>query len=148
MYFGTGNPGADYDDHERPGDNLYSNSIVAVDVETGKHRWHYQMVPHDLWDYDAASPTVLMDLDANGTRVPAIAQAGKTGWVYILERRTANGVKATMPVFWTPAGANLVRLSCNELKIDPEELPAQWPHRQLRGAAGGLGLCGGMAAEN
>lgn len=62
--------------------------VDAYDVITGKHRWHYQMVPHDLWDYDAASPTVLMDLDVNGARVPAIAQAGKTRWVYILDRRT------------------------------------------------------------
>ena len=92
VYFGTGNPGADFDDRERPGDNLYTNSIVAVDVKTGKHRWHYQMVPHDLWDYDAASPTVLVDLESNGTHVPAIAQAGKTGWVYILDRRTGKRI--------------------------------------------------------
>ena len=92
VYFGTGNPGADYDDHERPGDNLYNNSIVAVDIKTGKHRWHYQMVPHDLWDYDAASPTVLVDVDVNGARVPAIAHAGKTGWVYVLDRRTGTSI--------------------------------------------------------
>ncbi len=92
VYFGTGNPGADYDDHERPGDNLYSDAIVAVDIKTGKHRWHYQMVPHDLWDYDAASPTVLFDVETNGAHVPAIAQAGKTGWVYILDRRTGKRI--------------------------------------------------------
>jgi glucose dehydrogenase len=88
IYFGTGNPGADYDDHARPGDNLYTVSIVAVDIKTGKHRWHYQMVPHDVWDYDAASPTVLVDVTVNGARVPAVAHAGKTGWVYVLDRRT------------------------------------------------------------
>jgi glucose dehydrogenase len=92
VYFATGNPGADYDDQSRPGDNLYAVSIVAVDIETGKHRWHYQMVPHDVWDYDAASPTVLFDAQVNGTRVPAIAQAGKTGWVYILDRRTGKRI--------------------------------------------------------
>lgn len=88
VYFATGNPGSDYDDSERPGDNLYTNSIVAVDAKTGKYRWHYQTVPHDLWDYDAASPTLLVDVTIDGTRVPAVAQAGKTGWVYILDRRT------------------------------------------------------------
>jgi alcohol dehydrogenase (cytochrome c) len=92
VYFATGNPGADYDDTERPGDNLYANSIVAVDAKTGKHRWHYQTVPHDLWDYDAASPTLLMDVTVNGVRTPAVAHAGKSGWVYILDRRTGKRI--------------------------------------------------------
>lgn len=92
IFFGTGNPGADYDDHERPGDNLYSNSVVAVDIKTGKHRWHYQTVPHDVWDYDAASPTVLVDATVNGVPVPAVAHAGKTGWVYVLDRRTGKRI--------------------------------------------------------
>jgi PQQ-dependent dehydrogenase (methanol/ethanol family) len=92
VYFGTGNAGADYDDHARPGDNLYAVSIVAVDIKTGKHRWHYQMIPHDVWDYDATSPTVLVDARVNGARIPAVAQAGKTGWVYILDRRTGKRI--------------------------------------------------------
>jgi PQQ-dependent dehydrogenase (methanol/ethanol family) len=92
IYFGTGNPGADYDDRERPGDNLYANSMVAVDIKTGKHRWHYQMVPHDVWDYDAAGPLMLVDAAANGARVPAVAHAGKTGWVYVLDRRTGKRI--------------------------------------------------------
>jgi alcohol dehydrogenase (cytochrome c) len=92
VYFATGNPGSDYDDSERPGDNLFSNSIVAIDARTGKHRWHYQTVPHDLWDYDAASPTLLMDVSVNGVPTPAVAQAGKSGWVYILDRRTGKRI--------------------------------------------------------
>src|SRR5262245_40684983 len=92
IYFGTGNPGADYDDSARPGDNLYTTSIVAVDIKTGKHRWHYQMVPHDTWDYDAANPTVLVDAIVNGARVPAVAHAGKTGWVYVLDRRSGKRI--------------------------------------------------------
>ena len=92
VYFGTGNPGADYDDHERPGDNLYSDAIVAVDLKTGKYRWHYQTVPHDLWDYDLAGPTVLVDAIVRGTPVPAVAEAGKTGWVNILDRRTGRRI--------------------------------------------------------
>lgn len=92
LYFTTGNPGSDFDDSERPGDNLYNNSMVAVDARTGKYRWHYQTVPHDLWDYDSASPTLLMDVMVNGARTPAIAHAGKTGWVYILDRRTGRRI--------------------------------------------------------
>ncbi len=92
IYFGTGNPGSDYADEQRPGDNLFSNAIVAVDIKTGKYRWHYQTVPHDIWDYDAASPTLLVDVTVNGARVPAVAHAGKTGWVYVLDRRTGKRI--------------------------------------------------------
>src|SRR5439155_21398588 len=81
-----------YDADPRPGDNLYSSSIVAVDIKTGKHRWHYQMVPHDVWDYDASSPTVLVDAAVNGAVVPAVAHANKNGWVYVLDRRTGTRI--------------------------------------------------------
>ena len=97
IYFGVGNPGDDLDDSMRPGDNLYNNSIVAVDIKTGKRRWHYQMVPHDMWDYDAASPTMLIDVMVGGRRVPAVAHAGKTGWVYVLDRRTGERIVRSEP---------------------------------------------------
>ena len=86
MYFSTGNPGPDYNGAVRAGDNLFSDSIVAVDARTGAYRWHFQQVHHDLWDYDAPSPVVLFDLEINGVLRQAIAQPGKTGWVYILDR--------------------------------------------------------------
>ena len=86
LYFGTGNPGPDYNGSIRKGDNLFSTSIVALDAKTGKYRWHYQQVHHDIWDYDAASPVVLFDLDYGGVKKKAIAEASKTGWVYILDR--------------------------------------------------------------
>jgi glucose dehydrogenase len=76
------------DDVTRPGDNLYTVSLVALDVETGAVRWYYQQVPHDMWGYDAASPPVLIEVEADGKRHAAIAQAGKTGWVYVLDRDT------------------------------------------------------------
>ena len=86
IYFGTGNPGPDYNGSIRKGDNLFSTSIVALDAKTGKYRWHFQQVHHDIWDYDAASPVVLFDLDYDGVKHKAIAEASKTGWVYILDR--------------------------------------------------------------
>jgi alcohol dehydrogenase (cytochrome c) len=86
LYFGTGNPGPDYNGSIRKGNNLFSTSIVALDAKTGKYRWHYQQVHHDIWDYDAASPVVLFDLDYGGVKKKAIAEASKTGWVYILDR--------------------------------------------------------------
>lgn len=86
LYFSTGNPGPDFNGSERPGDNLYTSSILAVDARTGEYRWHFQQVRHDLWDYDAANPVVLFDLEIDGVMRRGLAQAGKTGWVYILDR--------------------------------------------------------------
>ena len=87
LYLGIGNPSPQMDDVTRPGDNLYTVSLVALDVETGALRWYYQQVPHDMWGYDVASPPVLIDVQHQGARVPALAQAGKTGWLYVLDRR-------------------------------------------------------------
>jgi glucose dehydrogenase len=81
VYLGIGNPSPQMDDLTRPGDNLYTVSLVAVDVETGKLRWHYQQVPHDMWGYDVASPPVLFDARLDGARIPAVGQASKTGWL-------------------------------------------------------------------
>jgi quinohemoprotein ethanol dehydrogenase len=86
LYFSTGNAGPDFNGAIRPGDNLFSASIVAVDVRTGKYRWHFQEVHHDLWDYDAPNPVVLFDIEIDGVQRKGLAQAGKTGWVYLLDR--------------------------------------------------------------
>jgi glucose dehydrogenase len=87
VFLGVGNPSPQMDDVTRPGDNLYTVSLVALDVETGALRWYYQQVPHDMWGYDVASPPLLIDVQHDGASVPAVAQAGKTGWLYVLDRR-------------------------------------------------------------
>jgi alcohol dehydrogenase (cytochrome c) len=86
IFFSTGNPGPDYNGGVRAGDNLFSASIVALDAKTGRYRWHFQQVHHDIWDYDGPSPVVLFDLELNGAMRKGIAQPSKTGWVYILDR--------------------------------------------------------------
>lgn len=88
LYFGTGNPSPQMDDVSRPGDNLYTVSLVALDIATGKLRWHYQQVPHDVWGYDLASPPVLFDFKRDGKTVPAVGHPGKTGWYYVHDRAT------------------------------------------------------------
>ena len=88
LYFSTGNAGPDFNGAVRKGDNLFSVSIVALDVKTGEYAWHFQQVHHDLWDYDSSNPVILFDVDIDGEPRKAIAQAGKTGWVYILDRVT------------------------------------------------------------
>jgi quinohemoprotein ethanol dehydrogenase len=86
VYFATGNCGPDYDGSMREGDNLFCASIMAVNAKTGAYAWHFQQVHHDIWDYDAASPVVLFDTVINGQPRKGIAEAGRTGWVYILDR--------------------------------------------------------------
>jgi alcohol dehydrogenase (cytochrome c) len=88
IYFSTGNPGPDYNGAIRPGDNLFTSSIVALDAYTGVYRWHFQQVHHDIWDFDAPNPVVLFDLEYENELRKGLAQAGKTGWVYVLDRIT------------------------------------------------------------
>ncbi|HEX6997735.1 MAG TPA: PQQ-binding-like beta-propeller repeat protein [Gammaproteobacteria bacterium] len=88
VYFSTGNPAPDLNGSVRPGDNLFSVSIVAVDAKTGEYRWHFQQVHHDLWDYDSPNPVVLFDAVYDGVPRKGIVEVGKTGFVYILDRVT------------------------------------------------------------
>ena len=88
MFVGFGNPSPQMDDVTRPGDNLYTVSLVAVDLDTGRLRWYFQQVPHDMWGYDVASPPVLFEVQYAGRPIPAVGQAGKTGWFYVLDRLT------------------------------------------------------------
>jgi glucose dehydrogenase len=88
LFFGTGNPSPQMDDVSRPGDNLYTVSLVALEADTGKLRWFYQQVPHDVWGYDVASPPLLFDLVRDGRRIPAVGQASKLGWFYVHHRET------------------------------------------------------------
>ena len=88
LYFGTGNPSPQMNDVSRPGDNLYTVSLVALDVNTGKLRWYYQQVPHDVWGYDLASAPILFDYKKDGKTIPAVGQASKLGWFYVNNRAT------------------------------------------------------------
>ena len=115
LYVNVGNPAPDIDDSERPGDNLYTDCVVALDVATGRVKWYYQIVSHDRWDYDPAPPPVLVDLrDSSGTVVPALVQAGKVPWVYVLDRRTGKPIRRTdayLPtknLFTTPTAAGVL----------------------------------------
>lgn len=97
LYFGTGNPSPQMNDVSRPGDNLYTVSLVALDTETGKYKWHYQQVPHDLWGYDLASPPVLFNYQHQGKTVAAVGQASKAGWFYIHDRMTGQFLAKSDP---------------------------------------------------
>ncbi|MEX1256551.1 MAG: PQQ-binding-like beta-propeller repeat protein [Gemmatimonadota bacterium] len=76
----------------RPGDNLYGNSLIALDVQTGERRWHFQMVHHDVWNYDTPTAPVLMDVTIGGERVPIVAQATKQAFLYVFNRETGEPI--------------------------------------------------------
>jgi len=98
LYVTTGNPAPQLQDSHRPGDNLYTDSIVALDAKTGTMKWYYQETPHDIWDYDATSPAVLFDADdGSGKRIPAVAQAGKTCWLYVVDRDNGKPLRISQP---------------------------------------------------
>lgn len=97
LIFSTGNPNPDLYGASRMGDNLYTDSIVALDVNTGTLKWYYQEVKHDVWDYDAVSNPVLFDVHQNGQTIPAAGEAGKVGWVFIVDRRTGKLIRKSAP---------------------------------------------------
>jgi alcohol dehydrogenase (cytochrome c) len=81
-YAGTGNPAPDFDGEVREGDNLYTDSVVAVDVDTGEIKWHYQFTPHDLWDYDSTMEMTLFERDGK----KLLAHFDKNGYMFVLDR--------------------------------------------------------------
>ena len=96
VFFVVGNPSPDLYGTERPGDNLYTDSIVAVDLNTGAYKWHYQYVSHDVWDLDSVSPVILTEAkgkDKDGKMVKVAMHAGKTGHVYVHDRNTGELIR-------------------------------------------------------
>src|SRR5688572_13127537 len=88
VYIPIGSPATNYYGGDRPGNNAYGNSIIAVEAQTGKYLWHFQTVHHDIWDTDMPTAGALFDFMLNGKRVPAIAHVGKSSYVYVLDRTT------------------------------------------------------------
>jgi PQQ-dependent dehydrogenase (methanol/ethanol family) len=124
VFFVVGNPSPDLDGSLRPGDNLYTDSLVAVDLDTGEYACHFQYIAHDVWDLDAVSPPILVDVqNADGETVPGVIHGGKSGHVYVHDRRDCS----------------LIRFS--EAMVPQENmwvLPTKDGARMLPGANGGV----------
>ena len=124
IFFVVGNPSPDLDGGLRPGDNLYTDSLVSLDLDTGKYVCHLQYIPHDVWDLDAVSPPILIDVkDKDGKTIPGVIHAGKTGHVYVHNRNDCS----------------LIRFS--EAMVPQENmwtLPTKEGARMLPGANGGV----------
>jgi alcohol dehydrogenase (cytochrome c) len=86
IYWGTSNPAPDFDGTPRPGDDLYTACVLALDPDTGKLKWYFQFTPHDLYDYDATETPVLVDARYRGTQRKLLVQANRNGFVYVLDR--------------------------------------------------------------
>jgi len=94
IYFVVGNPSPDLDGSLRPGDNLYTDSLVSLDLDTGKYVCHLQYIAHDVWDLDAVSPVVLVDVaDKSGNTIPGVIHAGKTGHIYVHDRKDCSLIR-------------------------------------------------------
>jgi quinoprotein glucose dehydrogenase len=98
-YFPTGSATFDYYGADRVGNDLYANCLIALDVRTGKMLWYYQTVHHDLWDYDNVAAPMLTTIVKDGKKIDVVAQAGKTGWLYVFDRLTG---KPVWPIPETP----------------------------------------------
>jgi quinoprotein glucose dehydrogenase len=86
VFAATGAPSFDFHGGDRPGSNLFGNSVIALNASTGKYIWHFQVSHHDLWDYDLPSPPNLITVERNGKNIDAVAQITKQGWVFVLDR--------------------------------------------------------------
>jgi alcohol dehydrogenase (cytochrome c) len=108
IYFSTGNAAPDLNGAIRGGDNLFTVSLVALDAATGQYRWHFQLVRHDIWDFDAPNPTILFDADFDGMPRKGITTVSKAGYLYILDR--TSGAPLT-PVLDTPVPQDKIQLT-------------------------------------
>ena len=92
VYLPTEAPTHDWYGGHRLGDNLFSSSVVALNVETGERIWHYQLVHHDIWDFDNPAAPILVDIEVDGREIPAVVQITKQGWAYVFDRETGEPV--------------------------------------------------------
>ena len=95
IYWGTSNPAPDFNDDVRPGDDLYTDCLLALDPDTGKLKWHFQFTPHDLFDYDAVETPMLVDMVYKGEPRKLVVQANRNGFLYVLDRTNGNFLSAT-----------------------------------------------------
>jgi alcohol dehydrogenase (cytochrome c) len=143
LYLSTSNAGPLYDGSYRPGMNLYTSSIVALDLQTGQMKWYFQEVHHDLWDYDATNPVVLFDTTIDGQLRHGIVQVNKNGYVYELDRETGKPLigiteqpvaqdakDATWPTQPVPQGDPIVPQSITPKEVSALQrgVPVEWKY--------------------
>ena len=123
LYWPTGNPWPDGDDRDRPGDNLYTNCVLALDAKTGELRWHYQFTPHDLKDRDATEPNVLVDTLYKGKPSKLLLHADRNGFFYVLDRTEGN-VLLAKPFLRRIDWAKSIGPDGRPVVVDPKGCPS------------------------
>jgi alcohol dehydrogenase (cytochrome c) len=139
LFVGTGNPGPVVDGSGRQGDNLYTASLLALDADSGELKWHFQVVPHDVWDYDNAVEAVIDDITVDGRLVKAVMFASKNGYFYVLDRTNGTFVYAqpfAHRINWGKVGPD------GRAIVDPSKIPVKdrWVE-VYPGAAGAREWC-------
>jgi len=138
VFLPTGSPSYDFYGGDRPGQNLFGNSVVALDAATGRRIWHYQVVHHDIWDYDLPAQPVLVTVNRNGGRIPAVAQVTKQSFIFVLNRLTGEPLfpveerpvpKSTVPgeATWPTQPFPLKPPPLSRLNITRDDLSAVTP---------------------
>ena len=115
VYLPVEMPTGDYYGGHRPGDGLYGESLVAVDLQTGRRKWHFQFIHHGIWDWDIPCAPILADITVDGKLIKAVAQPTKQGWVYVFDRVTG---KPVWPI--------------EERKVERGDVPRKWYRRRSR----------------
>jgi quinoprotein glucose dehydrogenase len=128
VYVPTGSAAADFYGANRLGDNLFSNCLIALDAATGRKRWHFQAIRHDLWDRDFPAPPSLVTVDHGGRRVDAVAQTSKQGFVYLFDRETGAPLFPLEPVQVVPSDVPGERVA--ETQVLPAR-PAPFARQRL-----------------
>ena len=123
LYWATGNPYPDGDDHDRPGDNLYTDCVLALNAKTGEIKWHYQFTPHDVMDRDATEPNVLVDTVYQGKPSKLLLHADRNGFFYVLDRTTGKVILAK-PFLRRVDWASSIASDGRPVVTDPRGCPA------------------------
>ncbi len=141
LYWGIGNPSPDFNGEVRPGDNLYTCAIVALNPDDGTYKWHFQASPHDVWDYDGVNTPVLVDIQQDGKTVKALIQAHRNGYFYCLNRENGKFIygKPFCEVTWTDRnqGADGLDPETGRPFVSDAAMPTDEGVRVCPGAAGG-----------
>ena len=135
LYFGTGNA-APYADLYRPGDNLYTASLIALDVKTGALRWYHQVTPHDIWGYDLAASPMLIDVPTPAGKVPGLALVTKSGWMMFFNRATGEVIRRSEGFVPQTKLFKRARDAAGIIAVPGEAGGANWPPIAYSGETG------------
>lgn len=140
--WGVGNPSPDYDPEYRPGDNLYTNSAVAFDVDTGKIKWYFQYTPNDSWDFDEVGSHILIDIEIDGQPRKVVSHIARNGFYYTLDRNTGNFINGAQYIKSLTWSKGLDPKTGKPLEYDPKlKVQVYVPAARIGRTSGKIAMC-------